>query len=144
MGLYWPFCSLLVFNGVSTPFNTVFLCYLIVSIKKNSNFNKDLTYFLTWPFLSFSGLFWPLTSFWCKLIPFYFKWMFEYLTFTPEHWKRFPLDILSSESACCSRPGDQYVTITTLWDTYTDLDSSQFVQYHVRLSEDGGNLYFFT
>ena len=49
---------------------------------------------------------------------------------------------------------DQYSWITTPWDTYTDLDSSQFVQYHVRVVEltdddgDGiyeeGNLYFFT
>ena len=48
----------------------------------------------------------------------------------------------------------QYSWITTSWDTYTDLDSSQFVQYHVRVVEltdddgDGiyeeGNLYFFT
>ena len=50
---------------------------------------------------------------------------------------------------------DQYSWITTPWDTYTDLDSSQFVQYHVRVAEiydndgDGiyeyeSDLYFFT
>ena len=50
---------------------------------------------------------------------------------------------IANQETTCS-PSDQYVTITTPWDTYTDLDSSQFVQYHVRLAEDGGNLYFFT
>ena len=29
----------------------------------------------------------------------------------------------------------QYSWITTPWNTYTDLDSSQFVQYHVKVEE---------